>query len=118
MQQFRHRVQWHDGMEEHYNHEQVHERKQGGFMGGMDRMYDFFIGSLATIARDMELFIGTALTLVGVLSIEADKFCDGNTADYLSCTRPSTYYFYSPLDIAIIVVGVFLILIWLRRHRS
>jgi lysozyme family protein len=56
--------------------------------------------------------------VVGLLSIEADKFCDGNTADYLSCTRPSTYYFYSPLDIAIVVVGVFLILIWVRSRRD
>ncbi len=103
-------------MEESFEHK--HERRAGGFMGMLDHVYEFFVGALSTVARDMELFIGTALTLIGILSIEADKFCDGNTADYLSCTRPSTYYFYSPLDTAIIVIGVFFILIWIRRRRS
>lgn len=82
-----------------------------------DALFDSVMGSLRTIAHDAELFIGVALTLIGVLSFESDKFCDGNTAEYLSCTRPSTYYFYSPFDIAIVVVGVFLILIWIRRAR-
>lgn len=96
----------------------AHHRKSGGFMGVLDAIFDFFMRSLATIAREAELFIGVALTIVGLFSIEADKFCDGNTADYLSCTRPSTYYFYSPLDIGIIVVGAFLILIWFLHRRS
>ncbi len=87
-------------------------------MGLLDSVFDFFVRSFSTIARDAELFVGTALTLVGIFSIEADKFCDGNTADYLSCTRPSTFYFYSPLDIGIIVVGVFLILIWFLNRRG
>ncbi len=83
-----------------------------------DGIYDFVANSLATVAHDAGLFIGVALTLVGLFSIEADKFCDGNTADYLSCTRPSTYYFYSPLDITLIIAGVFLVLIWIRRGRD
>jgi hypothetical protein len=86
-------------------------------MGTIERVYDFVTGALRTIARDSSLFIGIALTLVGLLSFQADKFCDGNTADYLSCTRPSTYYFYSPFDIAIIVIGAFLIVIWIRNRR-
>ncbi len=95
-----------------------HTKRSRGFMGSMDALFDFIVRSLSTIARDMELFVGVALTLIGILSLEADKFCDGNTADYLSCTRPSTYYFYSPFDIAIIVIGSFLILIWFRRIRA
>lgn len=119
MQGAEHRVQWHDSMEDTYQ-EHGHERahKSGLFMRTVDSVFDFVMSSLATIARDMELFVGVALTLIGTLSFEADKFCDGNTADYLSCTRPSTYYFYSPIDIAVVVVGVFLILIWVRRSRS
>ncbi len=105
-------------MNEHYEHHDERTNRARGFMGTMDSLFDFIVRSLSTVARDMELFVGTALTLVGLLSLEADKFCDGNTADYLSCTRPSTYYFYSPFDIAIIVVGVFLILIWFRRSRA
>jgi hypothetical protein len=107
-------------MEETYTHDHdVHARREtGGFMRTVDSISDFFVRALGTIAHDASLFIGVALTLVGLLSIEADKFCDGNTADYLSCTRPSTYYFYSPLDIAIVVVGVFLILIWVRSRRD
>jgi hypothetical protein len=86
-------------------------------MGAADGLFDFFVGALRTIARDAELFIGVALTLVGLLSFHSDKFCDGNTADYLSCTRPSTFYFYSPLDISIVVLGVFLVLVWMRRSK-
>jgi hypothetical protein len=117
-----HRVQWHDSMEDTYIEHDGHgrHRTSGGFMGAVDSVFDFFVGSLRTIARDAELFIGVALTLVGLLSFHSDKFCDGNTADYLSCTRPSTYYYYSPLAITIVVLGVFLILIWFRRakHRA
>lgn len=105
-------------MNEHNEHREEHAHRPRGFMGSMDSLFDFIVRSFTTVARDMELFVGVALTLVGVLSIEADKFCDGNTADYLSCTRPSTYYFYSPFDIAIIVIGVFLILIWFRRNKA
>lgn len=93
-------------------------REGGGVMRMLDGVFDFFVRSLSTIAREAELFIGSALVLVGLLSIEADKFCDGNTADYLSCTRPSTYYFYSPLDIAIIIIGAFLVMLWFLNRRS
>lgn len=86
-------------------------------MGSVESIYDFAGGSLRTIAHNAELFIGVALTLIGLLSFHSDKFCDGNSADYLSCTRPSTFYFYSPLNITIIVLGVFLILIWFLNYR-
>ncbi len=107
-------------MEDHYEHGHERAPKSGSFMRAVDSLFDFVSRALSTIARDMGLFVGVALTLIGFLSFQADKFCDGNTADYLSCTRPSTFYFYSPLAITIIVLGVFFILIWMRRnaHRS
>ena len=112
-------------MNDTYEEDARHERGRGGkpgvVMGAFDALFDSINGSLRTIARDKALFLGVALTLIGLLSFKSDKFCDGNTADYLSCTRPSTFYFYSPLEISIIVVGVFLILIWMlnrRGHRS
>lgn len=107
-------------MEDTYNEGEGHEphaRRQGFVMDAVESVYDFVGGSLRTIAREARLFIGVALTLIGLLNFHSDKFCDGNSADYLSCTRPSTYYFYSPLDITIIVIGVFLILIWLLNRR-
>lgn len=83
------------------------------FNGFLDKLAHF----VEVAGKEIELFVGTALVLVGMLSFESDKFCDGNTADYLSCTRPSTYYYYSSLDIAVIIVGVFLVLFWVLRTR-
>ncbi len=96
-------------------------RRSGAVMRSIESLFEFVTSSLRIIAHEKALFMGVALTLVGLLSFESGKFCDGNTADYLSCTRPSTYYFFSPLEITIIVIGVFFILIWLLgrpKHRS
>lgn len=77
------------------------------------------LGEYVQIARQhIELFLGAALTIVGVLSFNSDKYCDGNTVEYLSCTRPNTYYYFSGFDIALVVVGVSLILIWVVKNRS
>ncbi len=73
---------------------------------------------IQTIVREFELFFGTALLLVGFLGFESDKYCDGNTADYLSCTRPATYYYFDTLDTVLIVLGVFFILLWCVRVRE
>lgn len=70
------------------------------------------------IVREKELFLGAGFALIGVFSFESDKFCDGNTANYLSCTRPSTFYYFDALDITLIVVGVFLLLIWFLKHSK
>jgi hypothetical protein len=82
----------------------------------LESVLDFFIHLVADIARAKELFLGAALTAIGVMSIDADKFCDGNTADYLSCTRPTTYYSYDMIDISLVVIGITLILVWVLRH--
>ena len=74
--------------------------------------------NLGIIRREVELFLGAALTLVGILGFNSAKFCDGNTADYLSCTRPTAYHYYSASDIILIVVGVFFVLLWFLKRKE
>ena len=91
----------------------------------------FTLGALALFIRDElvrdvqdivlsgRLFLGIALSLVGFLSLASDKYCDGNAANYYTCTRPATYYYYPWWAILLIVIGSFLIVLWfLRRQRS
>jgi hypothetical protein len=73
---------------------------------------------IAVMRREIDLFLGTILLLLGLLNWSTSKYCDGNTADYLSCTRPDAYYYYSGFSIALIVLGVLLILIWTVKKRS
>lgn len=83
--------------------------------------FDAFVDSLADtlhiVWKEFQLFLGTALALIGFFSFEADKFCDGNTADYLSCTRPSTFYYFDALDKVLIVLGVVLVMVWWVRRK-
>lgn len=83
-----------------------------------DRFFDGIADNARIIEREFQIFLGTALLFVGLFGFESDKYCDGNTADYLSCTRPSTYYFYDYLDITLIVIGALLILAWYLRRNS
>lgn len=73
--------------------------------------------TFAAVVREFDLFLGNALILIGLLSFESDKYCDGNTADYLSCTRPSTYYYFDYLDIALIILGSTLVIAWFLKQR-
>ncbi len=83
----------------------------------LDRLVSW-LGVRATIvARESDLFLGAALFLIGLLGFESGRYCDGNSADYLSCTRPATYYFYDAPHTILIVLGVFLILLWFVRAR-
>src|SRR5262245_11313036 len=66
----------------------------------------------AVIRREIELFVGVAFSLIVAFGFNSARFCDGNTADYLSCTRPTAYHYYGGFDIFMIVVGVFFILLW------
>lgn len=69
--------------------------------------------------REAELFLGTGLLLTGLLNWSSGKYCDGNTADYLSCTNPTTYYYYGGLQIVLIIVGSFFLLFWyLKRNKN
>lgn len=73
--------------------------------------------TFAAVIREFDLFLGNALVVVGVLGFDSDKFCDGNTADYLSCTRPSTYYYFDWLDILLVMIGTTLIIAWFLKQR-
>lgn len=73
---------------------------------------------IAIIRHEADLFVGTLFLLLGGLNWSTGKYCDGNTADYLSCTRPDAYYYYSAFAVALIVLGVFLILIWAVKKRT
>lgn len=77
-----------------------------------------FVRAVRYLLTETELFLGLALFTVGLLSFESDKYCDGNTADYLSCTRPSTFYYFDWIDISLIVIGIFLITIWVLKTQE
>jgi hypothetical protein len=74
--------------------------------------------NLRMMLREADLFIGVIFTLLGLLNWSSAKYCDGNTSDYLSCTRPATYYYYGALEITLIIVGVLLVVIWALKQRK
>jgi len=89
------------------------------FRSGAYYIIDVFVALVHAIRKDMviiqhapTLFLGVALTIYGLLSFKSDRYCDGNLADYYSCTRPSTYYYYDGTSITFAILGVFLVIIW------
>lgn len=74
--------------------------------------------TFAVVVREFDLFLGNALVVMGLLSFDSDKYCDGNTAEYLSCTRPSTYYYFDYLDIFLVVLGATLVIAWFLKRRA
>ena len=103
--------------------------KRSGFSRGIwmislffQYLYDTFLEVAASdwkvFKREARIFIGSALFIVGLLGFDSGKYCDGNTADYLSCTRPSTYYYYDNLDVVLVVIGIFLIIMWFITPRG
>lgn len=85
---------------------------------GADRALEWLLVRVRIIWRESDAFLGLLLLLIGLLNFHAARFCDGTSADYLSCTRPAVYYYYSGLDIALIVVGAFLLLVFrLAREK-
>lgn len=74
---------------------------------GVDRLH--------VMLRERELFFGAGSILLGLLNFNVGRYCDGNTAEYLSCTRPAVYYYFDVLDIALIILGVFAVLMWFVR---
>ncbi len=91
------------------------QRVQYFFDVAMDALeYDWEV-----IKREADIFIGAFLFLIGLLDFHSGKYCDGNTADYLSCTRPVTYYYYTWLEMILIILGVTFILLWfMKRQRQ
>lgn len=108
-----------------------HEQQEGGKKkgGGIFRTawisveylsYHFAKGvgdNLRVMQRDANLFLGAAFTILGLLNWSSGKYCDGNTADYLSCTRPTAYYYFSAPMIALVLLGAMLILVWFVKNR-
>lgn len=81
-----------------------------------DKVITTFFKNYAVVQRELQLFIGTTLLIIGVFGFSSGKYCDGNTSEYLSCTRPSTFYYYDGVHVILVILGVTLILLWLLRR--
>lgn len=84
----------------------------------LDHLMDLAEDNWDIIRREADLFFGAALVLLGLFNFQSGKYCDGNAADYLSCTSPTTYYYYGALEIALILIGVFFILLWFFKRAQ
>jgi hypothetical protein len=76
------------------------------------------VHDLANIVEHGRLFLGTFLTLVGILSFASDRYCDGNTSAYYACTRPATYYYYPWWATLLIILGSFSVMLWFLRKKK
>ena len=83
-----------------------------------ERLADLSVEYTRIIAREKEIFLGSALLLLGLFNFNSSRYCDGNSADYLSCTRPATYYYFDAIDIVCIILGVFFVLVWFLKRRQ
>jgi hypothetical protein len=118
-------VRYNNGMDDiSYNETPTSDtrRGRGSFWQSILAVFDSAIDALAydfaIIRREADIFLGSLLFLVGVLDFHSGKYCDGNTADYLSCTRPVTYYYYTWIEIILIILGITFILLWfMKRER-
>lgn len=81
-----------------------------------ERAIDGLEVDIKIMRHESDAFLGAFLFLMGVLNFHSGRYCDGNTADYLSCTRPVTYYYFTWLEIACIVIGVFFIMLWFMKR--
>jgi len=88
-----------------------------GFLGIFDRVMDGLEEDWKIVRHESDLFLGMLLFLLGLLDFHSGKYCDGNTADYLSCTRPVTYYYYTWLEMILIILGVTFILLWFMKRK-
>ena len=84
----------------------------------VNKLIDLGEENFAVIAREGELFFGVALTIAGLMGFSSSRFCDGNTADYLSCTRPTSYHYYGYFAIALAIIGAFFIILWFLKRRA
>jgi uncharacterized membrane protein YphA (DoxX/SURF4 family) len=83
-----------------------------------DRIWDFVAREWSLLVGEGRLYLGAALFIAGLFSWKADKYCDGNTAEYFACTHPVPYYYYPWWVVLIIVVGVLLLLGWWRHSKT
>ena len=71
---------------------------------------------MVRVWKEGRLFVGLGLLIVGLLSFASDRYCDGTVSSHYACTRPTTYYYYPWWSIALVLVGAFLITLWLLRR--
>ncbi len=83
-----------------------------------NRALDALARDLVILQREADLFLGATLSLVGLLGFESARYCDGNLNDYISCTRPATYYYFDKLDVTLLVLGIFFIFVWYFKHKE
>lgn len=81
------------------------------------RLVEAAYEDLKIVRTEVNLFLGVLLGLLGLFNWSTGKYCDGNSSDYLSCTRPTVYYYYGAFEITLIVLGTLLVLIWLVKKR-
>ena len=82
-----------------------------------DTAYDATEVNLRVMWKEIDLFLGVALFLVGLFGFSSGRFCDGNVGDYFTCTRPTSYHYYDGIHITLIVLGAFFVLLWLEKRR-
>lgn len=83
-----------------------------------DAFLDWLENRLKIMIQEKDLFLGTLFFILGFFNFHSGKYCDGNAADYLSCTRPVTYYYYTWIEMILVILGVFLVMLWfLQRNR-
>jgi ammonia channel protein AmtB len=68
--------------------------------------------SFLIIQREPFLFLGITLLIFGLLGFSNGKYCDGNPADYYTCTNTAVYYYYGRIATLSTILGAFLIAIW------
>jgi hypothetical protein len=73
---------------------------------------------LFLMRKNSKLFFGLALFIFGVLDFSNGKYCDGNPADYYSCTNPSAYYYYGFFAVALAIIGAFFIALWFLKKSE
>ena len=83
-----------------------------------DRVVDLMGENVRIMRQEGELFFGIALLILGVFNFQSGKYCDGNISDYISCTRPSTYYYYGGFEIFLILVGAFFLMFWILKRQQ
>lgn len=64
--------------------------------------------------HDVGLLVGALLMVVGLMSFESGRYCNGSPHDTYACVNPDTYYYYPVWTIVAVALGVLLLLLWWR----
>jgi hypothetical protein len=112
-------------MSEQATQEVGSKRKKGSFVSSVwitveylsSKLWDALVADARVVGEEANLFLGSLLFIVGLFNWSVGKYCDGNSSDYLSCTRPTVYYYYSAFEVVLMVVGASLVLVWLIERK-